>query len=89
MNLGQIEFLLRYAKIGVLEEMKKRDPIESESLKQEFIQIRNDLKNGSKQQTPNETKTDSDKKPSAIKNWFQGIGDRQRKYQETNKGKLM
>lgn len=78
-----LNFLLHYAKMGVLEEIRKKDPIEAEEIKQKYIQIKQRLKKPSDEVE----KTSSDKVAktgSAVKDWFKGIGDRQRKYKENH-----
>jgi len=74
-------FLLKYAKIGVLESLKNLDEIDAEELKQEYLRIKQELK------SPQETKG-SNKKESVVKKWFRGIGNRRRKYLNEHKGNL-
>ena len=88
MNQEEIDFLLRYAKAGILSTMQDLDPIASEELKQEYIRIKQGLM--VKQEHPSSPqKTQGDKKPSAVKKWLSGIGARQRKYQDEHKGDLI
>lgn len=94
MNKEQTTFLLKYAKIGVLASKGASDEIEFEELKQGYHNIKKELtkpEEVSKEDNP--TKKDEDKpgekKESAVKKWFKGIGTRQRKYQEEHKGDPM
>lgn len=84
-------FLLKYSKIGVLASMKKLDEIESDELKEEYIRIKKELSESENTQTQTKKNTTKpgEEKESAVKTWFKGIGERQRKYQEKNKGKIM
>lgn len=85
--MEDIEFLLQYAKVGILKTMEGLDPIASEELKQEYIRIKKEV---TKKTPPFPMEKENlEKKPSAIKKWFSGIGDRQRKYQEIHKGELL
>ena len=82
-----IEFLLRYAKKGVLVTMKDLDPIESEELKQRYISIKRELT--STPQNASQSIKKGAEKPSAVKKWFSGIGDRQKKYQDAHKDDII
>lgn len=86
MNKQQVEFLLKYAEIGVLLSMESSNAIKSEELKQEYIKIKKELTNA-EQDAPvkNNQKNSGEKKENAATKWFKGIGDRQRKYQEEHK----
>jgi hypothetical protein len=90
MNKEQLNFLLKYAKKGVLSSMTSLDVIEQEELKREFIDIKASLTKDhfESNKGPSIESKDGKKKSSAVKNWLSGIGDRQRKYQETHKDEL-
>jgi hypothetical protein len=91
MNYKTIDFLLKYAEIGVLVSMEKANAIKSEELKQEYIEIKKELlkpKETNKETTEKTTKPE-EKKESPVKKWFKGVGERQRKYQEKKKGSIM
>lgn len=83
----ETKFLLKYAKVGVLESLKSIDEIEAEELKQEFIKIKTKLSESKKEiETPKDnSKKPGEKKESAMRRWWGGIGDRQRKYREAHK----
>jgi len=88
--MEDIEFLLQYAKVGILKTMEDLDQIASEELKQEYIRIKNDLKKKKPvQKLPTFESSHDEKKPGAIRRWFSGIGDRQRKYQELHKDEVL
>ena len=81
-----IDFLLRYAKDGVLQTMAKLDEIEAEELKMQFIDIRKRL---SGTEVKEEVKTKTTKKEGgAMAKWFKGIGGRAKAYEEAHKGEL-
>ena len=90
MNKETTNFLLKYAKIGVLKSRGKLDDIESEELLQEYIEIKKELL-GSKdtEEIRKNTPKPGENKEGAVKKWFKGIGERQRKYQKENKGNIM
>ncbi len=88
MDKAKINFLLDYAKIGVLSEMKNMDEIEAEEIKQKYMQIKKEVKEGSETIEKSTQKKETGK-DGPVKKWFSGIGDRQKKYQESKKGGLM
>lgn len=83
-----IKFLLDYAKEGVLITMKQLDEIEREELKREYVEIKQRLTSNQEVIVPGFPKNQNEEKPSAVKNWFSGIGKRQKAYQEQHKGEL-
>lgn len=96
MNKEQLDFLLKYAKKGVLSSKKDYDEIEYEEIKDQYIRIKTELINISQsiQSVPETMEKIKDtipgeKKESAVKTWFSGIGDRQRKYKETHKDEIV
>jgi len=86
MNKPQTDFLLKYAKIGILAEKDKVDDIQYDEIKEEYLNIKKELL-VPKEDTPvkSEQKNTGEKKKGAVSKWFGGIGDRQRKYQEAHK----
>lgn len=93
MEQEKINFLLKYAKMGILSEMTKLDPIASEELKQEYINIKQELLNNQSINTPFILPTikpkESSNKDGAFMNWLHGIGKRQKKYQEEHKDDVL
>lgn len=95
--MEDIEFLLQYAKVGILKTMENLDPIASEELKQEYLRIKRELTQIKKELTqknitpsvPMERPKKEEQKPSAVKKWFSGIGDRQKKYKEAHEDDLI
>lgn len=85
MEKEKIDFLLKYAKNGILSSKSVLDDIEYEEIKQKYLDIKQELIKGTKTFKSSENKD----KSSAVKNWFKGIGDRQRKYQESHKDDLI
>ena len=85
MNKKQIEFLLKYAKIGILESKKSSDDIEYREITDEYISIKKELTNPQEDAPVKTQAKTGEKKDGAVVNWFKGIGDRQKKFQETKK----
>jgi hypothetical protein len=79
----RIEFLLEYAKIGVLEKMTNVDKIEAEELKEKYLEIK---KSFSEEMPKKEEK--GKKKDGKFNNWLSGIGERQKAYEEKHKNNL-
>ena len=95
-NKEKIDFLLRYAKVGILESLSKLDEIEKEELKTKYIGIKIELTNPvsqSVQSVPGGLEKIKDTsrtgEENAAKKWFKGIAGRQKKYQEEHKGGIM
>lgn len=93
-NKEDLDFLIRYAKEGVLRAMKGLDPIEADELKDEFIRIKRELMSRESpvpsiapKQNAGEKK--EEKKQGAFGKWLSGIPGRQKAYQEKNKDKLL
>lgn len=75
----RIEFLLEYAKIGVLEKMTKVDKIEAEELKEKYLEIKKSFS----EEMPK--KEETKKKDGKFSSWLSGIGERQKAYEEKHK----
>ena len=97
MNKKQIDFLLSYAKIGVLSEKDNLDEIAFDEIKTEYANIKTELTNPLSQSILSKPEalakikdtTRPGEKKSAVKDWFNNIGKRQKAYQDTHKGELM
>lgn len=90
MDKKDIDFLMRYAKIGILKQKGVIDDLDYEEIKQEYVRIKRTMSNlESTQAFPLQQSKNEEKKPSAISKWFSGIGDRQRKYKELHKDDLL
>ena len=79
---------MRTAEVGVLISMENSNAIKSEELKQTYIDIKKQLAQ-SVDTTPARNKENPGEKKSAVKDWFKGIGGRQRKFQEEHKDGLI
>ncbi len=98
MNKEQLDFLLKYAKKGVLTSKKELDEIEYEEIKEKYMNIKTELTNPMSQSIQSvpgalekikDISLPGEKKESAAKKWFNGIGERQKKYQEAHKDSLI
>ncbi len=79
-----IEFLLRYAKLGVLSEMDKSDKITAEELKDKYLAVKKSFEDDApKKQMPKKMNAEGKTK---VGKWLQGVGDRRRTYLEEHKG---
>ncbi len=76
----KIKFLIEYSKIGILKTMEVLDEIEKEELKQKYINIKNSF-----QEDKALKKKFNQEKPSAMKKWFSGIGDRNKEYYKNHR----
>lgn len=88
MNKEQQNFLLKYAKIGVLSEMDNANKIDAQILLQTYLKIDSQLKEVAPvvPTTEASAQTQPDpKKKSVVTDWFKGIGDRQRAYEKGKK----
>lgn len=90
MNKEQVEFLLKYAKIGVLVSKDALDEIEFEELKQEYLNIKKELleseqTNNPVGKQPSNQHKPGEKKQGAMARYFGGIRGRQEKYKEAHK----
>lgn len=86
MNKKQTDFLLEYAKKGILSSKQLLDDIQYKEVVDEFINIKKSLESNPQNNT---AILKEEQSPSKMKEWFKGIGDRQRKYQENHKGDLV
>lgn len=88
MNKEQTDFLLKYAKIGVLNSKDSIDEIEYDELKDTYSNIKKQLTETENEvEVKKELKKPEDGKESAVGKWFKGISGRQKAYQEKQKGK--